>query len=269
MAATNWQTRDLGSEINDAMFAADRDRTGYVLKPDELRHFKQSPHGSDAYRLPKKLVRFSVRIIAGQHLGKDYGQSPHNPYVEFEMYSAEDKSRGIAYGSGGTDDSNKDGLSGIGHPLRKRTNIVAGNGYDPVWDQNIDMSLTTKYPGLVFVRWIVRHSSNGRAANGKELVGAYTAKLSSLAQGYRYIPLYNKNGDDLVSRLFVFIRKEEQVELSEPAFATDATGPRRSTEEGGPRKRDRMFGLLRTVSGRRPKADSIASTQPSSTASFK
>lgn len=254
MVATNWQTRDLGTEINDAMFAAETDRRGYVLKPPELQHFKQVSLSPVDFKLPKKLVRFSVRIISAQHLGTDSGPAPENPYIEFEMYSAEDKSKGIATGQGGLDDSNKGGLSGIGHPLRKRTNIVAGNGYDPLFDQEIRMTLTTKYPGLVFVRWTVRHSQDGRNYSGKEPIAAFTAKLSSLAQGYRYIPLYNKNGETLHSRLFCYIKKDQHQDVDEPAESQYQYQGRRSADDGF-RKRDRVFGLFRTKSGRKARRD--------------
>ncbi|KAK5055080.1 hypothetical protein LTR16_010670, partial [Cryomyces antarcticus] len=112
MAALNWQTYDLGMQINDAMFAAGEDRTGYVLKPEELRQPKHLPITDtliDTLTLKKKgkkLVKFSVDIISAQQLLRTREVSHDasiNPYVEFEMYSAEDKQRNIASGEGGMD----------------------------------------------------------------------------------------------------------------------------------------------------------------------
>lgn len=262
MVATNWQTRDLGMEINDAMFDSEADRRGYVLKPVELTHYNPRMPSDLPIKLPRKLVKFQVLIISGQHLGQDAGHTPENPYVEFEMYSAEDnKSRNIASGTGGIDDSNKNGFSGFGQPLRKQTKIVVGNGYDPVWNQPIEMTLQTKYPGLVFVRWTVRSSSDGNSHNGKVPVGAFTAKLSSLAQGYRYIHLRNKNGERLHSRLFCHITKDDHREVQDSAVPRPLATPSKVTNDGAPRKRDMVAGLFRSFSGPK-KADSFSGAPP-------
>lgn len=253
MVATNWQTRDIGTEINDAMFASDCDKRGYVLKPTELEVYKQISSSRQDCKLPVKQVEFSIRIIAGQHLGNDSGHAPQNPYVVLEVYTANDKARRKAQGTGGAEDSHKDGIAGLGRPMKYFTLIVPGNGYDPVWDQSCSVNFETKYPGLIFVRWSVRHSTDGRTANGKDIVSAYTAKLSSLAEGFRYIPLYNRNGEPVHSKLFCYIKKQEHVDIAEPSV------PERPViEEGGQRKRDRVVGMFRTISNRRTKAETIA-----------
>lgn len=247
MVATNWQTRDLESEINDAMFASVADQRGYVYKPPELFPSRLTAPDFRTYKAPKQLVRFSVRIIAAQHLGQNEKITIHNPYVEFEMYSAEDAKANQASSTGGNNDSNKDGLTGMKHPVRRRTVIVRGNGYDPVWDEVVTMTVDTKYPNLVFVRWTVRNSSDGVQANGKQFLGAFMAKLSSLAEGYRYIPLYNKNGDFLHSRLLCHIQKDPAVEMTEPFDVSHSF----KADDEGPRKRDIISGLFRRSSGRR------------------
>ncbi|KAL2357334.1 phosphoinositide phospholipase C [Cryomyces antarcticus] len=224
MAALNWQTYDLGMQINDAMFAAGEDRTGYVLKPEELRQPKHLPITDtliDTLTLKKKgkkLVKFSVDIISAQQLLRTREVSHDasiNPYVEFEMYSAEDKQRNIASGEGGMDASARNGESGIGAPLRKRTRIVERNGFDPVFGEPITMTLETRYPSLVFVRWTVWNSPDGRNYNNGNIpIATFTAKLSSLQQGYRHLPLYNSNGDQyLCSSLFVKIKKEDHISI--------------------------------------------------------
>ncbi|KAF2195988.1 1-phosphatidylinositol-4,5-bisphosphate phosphodiesterase 1 [Delitschia confertaspora ATCC 74209] len=216
MAALNWQTYDLGQQINEAMFAAGDDRTGYVLKPAELREEYPSPVIGHRKK-PKKRVKFSVDIISAQQLPRPRGLSLEaniNPYVEFEMYSAEDKGR-VATGEGGQDASARNGVSGIGQPLRKRTRIVDGNGYDPNWSETINMTLDTRYPSLVFVRWTVWNSIDGRSVNNTPLA-SFTAKLSSLQQGYRHLPLFDINGEQyLFSTLFCRIKREDFVEIDE------------------------------------------------------
>ena len=227
MAALNWQTYDVPQQVNEAMFAAGSDRLGYVLKPEELRHPKHLPIADTIpdgrekkEKKDKKVVKFTVEILAAHRLPRPRHQSPEagmNPYVEFEMYSAEDKARGIAKGEGGTDASARDGTSGIGSPLRKRTKIVEGNGFNPIYNQPITMTVETKYPSLIFVRWTVWNSPEARqwSTNNRQ-VGTFTAKLSSLQQGYRHLPLFNPHGDEYRdAKLFVKIKKEAPVPLHE------------------------------------------------------
>jgi phosphatidylinositol phospholipase C delta len=166
MAALNWQTYDLGQQLNEAMFAGGDDRTGYVLKPAALRLESQTPVIGHR-KAPKKEVKFTVQIISAQQLPRPRGlgqEANINPYVEFEMYCAEDMGAN-ATGIGGQDASARNGHSGIGNPLRKRTRIVEGNGYNPEFGNEIDMTVTTRYPSLVFVRWTVWNSLDARTTN--------------------------------------------------------------------------------------------------------
>ncbi|KAF2502646.1 PLC-like phosphodiesterase [Lophium mytilinum] len=216
MAALNWQTYDVPQQLNEAMFAAGNDRLGYVLKPDELRpgHFPVK----GASKTPKKLVKFTVDRITAQQLPRPSGLSSDsniNPYIEFEMHFAEDKGRGIATCEGGEDASDRRGMAGIGEPVRVRTITAPGNGYDPEWQDTITMSCETRYPSLVFVRWTVYNSLDGRNKGGIALA-TFTAKLSSLQQGYRHLPLYDVSGEQyLFSTLFCRIKKEGHVLVAE------------------------------------------------------
>jgi phosphatidylinositol phospholipase C delta len=225
MAALNWQTYDVHMQVNEAMFAAGSDRLGYVLKPEELRQAKHlaiadvvSEDAELKEKKWKKIVRFGVDIVSAQRLPRPRNQSsetPMNPYIEFEMYSAEDKARGIATGEGGTDASARDGMLGIGSPLRKRTRVVEGNGFDPVFNQPIQMTVETKHTSLIFVRWTVWNSPDGRRANSNNtLLATFTAKLDSLQQGYRHLPLFNPHGEQYRdAKLFVKIHKDAPVTL--------------------------------------------------------
>ncbi|KAK5112079.1 hypothetical protein LTR85_011660 [Meristemomyces frigidus] len=239
MAALNWQTYDLHHQINRAMFAAGSDRLGYVLKPEELRHAKHLPIADTVAEVPgkkekrgRKLIKFSVDIISAQRLPRPRNQNVDagmNPYVEFEMYSAEDKGQGIAAGAGGTDASAPDGISGIGAPLRKRTKVCLGNGFDPEYNQPLELSLVTKFPGLVFVRWTVWNQTNVNDRSkypNNMMLATFTAKLSSLQQGYRHLPLYNPQGEQYAfAKLFVRIKKEAPIALREEDNASGNPDP--------------------------------------------
>ncbi|KAJ5940917.1 hypothetical protein N7516_001085 [Penicillium verrucosum] len=218
MAALNWQTYDIGMQMNQAMFAAGTDRTGYILKPESLR-LPAAGDGKEKRKMERKLVRFSVDVVSAQQLPRPrtIGQDDNiNPYVEIEMFSADDRGQSFVLGEGGMDASARNGMSGIGYPHRRRTKIEQSNGYSPVFNDKFKLSLETKYPDLVFVRWTVWSSMDGRSAgnNNSVQLATFTAKLTSLSQGYRYLPLYDASGDQyLFSTLFCKISKQEPISV--------------------------------------------------------
>lgn len=237
MAALNWQTYDIGMQLNQAMFAAGTDRMGYILKPESLRV-------SDPFDAEKKLkterkrVEFSVDVISAQQLPRPSSIGPDdniNPYVEIEMFSADDRGQSLVVGEGGMNASARNGISGLGFPHRRRTKIEQSNGYNPIFNDRFKLSLETKYPDLVFVRWVVWSSVDGRTpGNNSVQLATFTAKLSSLSQGYRYLPLYDGSGDQfLFSTLFCKITKKEPVPV-----------PRLEVEE----LRAERMGILRQIS---------------------
>ncbi|KAJ5628044.1 hypothetical protein N7490_010272 [Penicillium lividum] len=216
MAALNWQTYDIGMQMNQAMFAAGTDRTGYILKPESLR-LPVRDNDNQKRKTERRLVRFSVDVISAQQLPRPRTIGPDdniNPYVEIEIFSADDRGQSLAFGEGGMDASARSGRSGIGYPHRRRTKIEQSNGYSPVFNDQFKLSLETKYPDLVFVRWTVWSSLDGRSAgnNNSVQLATFTAKLTSLSQGYRYLPLYDGKGDQyLFSTLFCRISKHDPV----------------------------------------------------------
>ncbi|EKV18664.1 1-phosphatidylinositol-4,5-bisphosphate phosphodiesterase 1, putative [Penicillium digitatum] len=216
MVALNWQTYDIGMQMNQAMFAAGTDRTGYILKPESLR-LPAVGDGNQKRKMERKLVRFSVDVISAQQLPRPrtIGQDDSiNPYVEIEMFSADDRGQSFVLGEGGMNASARNGVSGIGCPHRRRTKIEQSNGYSPVFNDKFKLSLETKYPDLVFVRWTVWSSMDGRSTGSSVQLATFTAKLTSLSQGYRYLPLYDASGDQyLFSTLFCKISKQEPVSV--------------------------------------------------------
>ncbi|ESZ98782.1 BcPLC1, phosphoinositide-specific phospholipase C [Sclerotinia borealis F-4128] len=234
MVALNWQTHDLGMQMNDAMFAGGTDQSGYVLKPSELREIKMLPSvpeeaGANHVKRERKNVNFSIDIISAQQLMRPKGLPSNrsvDPYVEVEVYHADDKSKETkgVIGEGGLDASAKDGSSGLGAPHKRRTHIVQENGFNPAFNKKFNFALTTKFPELVFVRWTVRCSSDGHSYNVKTLpLATYTAKLSSLKQGYRTLPLYDTNGDQfLFSTLFCRVKIDAATSIYVNAEANES-----------------------------------------------
>ncbi|KAF4589622.1 phosphoinositide-specific phospholipase C [Ophiocordyceps camponoti-floridani] len=206
MAALNWQTFDLGSQLNHAMFTGGCDESGYVLKPTELRDIQVRPFDSAIAEGKKErtVVSFSIDVISAQQLMRPAnlaaGKSM-DPYVEVQVLHANDKRDKKEAGSTliHVDDS----------PLRFRTEVVRENGFNPVFPGgSFKFRVTTKHPELVFVRWSVKLASHGEGLNSKDgaAIGTYTAKLQNLKRGYRTLPLLNHAGDQyLFSTLFCHI----------------------------------------------------------------
>ncbi|KAK0548920.1 hypothetical protein OC846_002497 [Tilletia horrida] len=91
LAALNWQTPDLGLQMNDAMFA--RNGTcGYVLKPEALRFEDLCKDASERVRFA-----FDVTIISAQQLprfndvsrDKDKDSDVIDPFVQLTLYAPE------------------------------------------------------------------------------------------------------------------------------------------------------------------------------------
>ncbi|KAJ8131435.1 hypothetical protein O1611_g2194 [Lasiodiplodia mahajangana] len=206
MAALNWQTFDLGMQLNQAMFAGGRDQTGYVLKPESMRTIRILPDGlpDGAYgKSEHQTMTFSIDIISAQRLMRPASLPSHrtlDPYVEMEFFHANDKR------------DKHDSTGGLpaqpDTPVKVRTCIVKENGFDPEFNYSAVHQVTTKYPELVFVRFSVKLSSDGETISGRNTtLATYTVKLSNLKNGYRTLPLWDSNGDQfLFSTLFCHIK---------------------------------------------------------------
>ncbi|KAL8698390.1 MAG: hypothetical protein Q9224_001873 [Gallowayella concinna] len=249
MVALNWQTYDLPMQLNQAMFASGFDRLGYVQKPRELRqsleeHTWESSSCGDG-KVQKRVIRFSVDMISAQQLPRPRNLGVDallNPYIEIEMFSAEDKGKDVASGQGGQNASARNGMSGIGSPHRRRTHVVPSHGFSTVFNEEFRLQVETKHQDLVFVRWTVWSSQDGRNYNsngGAEPLATFTAKLTSLGQGYRHLPLFDHKGDQfLFATLFCKIKKETPVTVERAA----------PVEKGGRFRSFTKFGIKRTQS---------------------
>lgn len=200
MAALNWQTFDLGMQFNQAMFAGGKDGSGYVLKPRSFREI-QMVSEELATKRERKTVSFTIEMISAQQLMRPSNLGERrtvDPYIEIEVFSADDK----------RDKQDANGQP-LRRPLKKRTHVIRENGFNPEFDRTFTFDLRTKYPDLVFVRWSVKLSDGGNYNDRSPAVATYTAKLTSLKQGFRTLPLHDHNGDRyLFSTLFCHIKVE-------------------------------------------------------------
>ncbi|GAA5938629.1 phosphatidylinositol phospholipase C [Sporobolomyces koalae] len=205
LVALNWQTFDVGMELNSAMFAR-AGRSGYVLKPDLLR--KKGIEKDKVAMLRSEKYNIEVEVISAQQLPRPRGSSSDgdpilvDPFVEVSLYAP-----------------------GAVMPQKRRTSVVLGNAFNPVFRSSTasaaaSATTTSTFnfayashpsPGmdsLVFLRFeVLNAKGNIKAAmeEGKgESLGAYTISVGALRAGYRHVPLYDKTGDQhLFSTLFL------------------------------------------------------------------
>ena len=188
MVALNWQTYDVGLQLNEAMFAAGTDKSGYVLKPQTLRGSRHlfEPDADPALvklRKEKKEISFSIEVISAQQLARPRDRRPDesiDPFVEVEVFTPDDKSKGVSTGEGGIDTGDSKGISGLGAPQKRKTVVVRDNGFHLVFREKMRFKVVTKFEDLVFVRFAVYHADGD---SDKSLIATYTAKLVSLQQG--------------------------------------------------------------------------------------
>ncbi|GAA6059835.1 hypothetical protein JCM10212_003747 [Sporobolomyces blumeae] len=205
LVALNWQTFDVGMELNSAMFAR-AGRSGYVLKPDLLR--KKGVEKDKVAMLRSGKYTLELEIISAQQLPRPRGSSTEgdlatvDPFVEVSLF-----------------------VPGSTVSQKRRTTVVLGNAFNPIFRSSTASaasSATTAstftfsysaHPspgmdGLVFLRFeVLNAKGNIRAAmeEGKgDPLGAYTISVGALRSGYRHIPLYDNMGDQhLFSTLFL------------------------------------------------------------------
>ncbi|KAI0169587.1 PLC-like phosphodiesterase [Hypoxylon sp. FL1284] len=216
MAALNWQTFDLGMQLNQAMFDGGTDQSGYVLKPESMREIRILPNGLPVEaigKLERQEMKFNVRVISAQQLIRPSNLSSSrtlDPYVEVEVFHTSDKR------------DKHDSMAGMTLPkdtsLKYYTSVVKENGFNPVFDEDFHFNVTTKHPELVFIRFSVKLSSDGESSTGRNsTIGSYTAKLVNLKQGYRTMPLLDSSGDQfLFSTLFCHIKVDPTTSVYVP-----------------------------------------------------
>ncbi|XXH00530.1 hypothetical protein Hte_006878 [Hypoxylon texense] len=207
MAALNWQTFDLGMQLNQAMFDGGTDQSGYVLKPESMREIRILPNGLPMEaigKLERQEMKFNIKVISAQQLIRPSNLPSSrtlDPYVELEVFHTNDKR------------DKHDSMAGLTMPkdtsLKYFTSVVKENGFNPVFNEDFHFNITTKHPELVFVRFNVKLSSDGESStSGKNsTIGSYTVKLVNLKQGYRTLPLLDSSGDQfLFSTLFCHVK---------------------------------------------------------------
>ncbi|KAK6200287.1 1-phosphatidylinositol-4,5-bisphosphate phosphodiesterase 1 [Scheffersomyces amazonensis] len=191
MVATNWQTYDLGQQLNEAMFEGVQ-RKGYVLKPNSLRKPLIKSMRQSVISMISTTYKFSITMISAHQLPKLKDEDHAiNPYVIIEIF----------------------GVS----PLNDETKImtyntctISENGFNPIWNETFQGNITTESE-MVFIKLSVYSTSSLNNEGDKgTFIGGLVMRLTDLKQGYRYLPIRDKLGEELIySSLFVKISYEQ------------------------------------------------------------
>nr|XP_018670595.1 uncharacterized protein LOC100182882 isoform X1 [Ciona intestinalis] len=164
LVALNHQTRDRFMQLNDAMFELNGGY-GYVPKPQCLLESEHFNPLATSFPKNRDVMQLSIHVISGQHLPKPpssvLGERGEiiDPFVEVEIY-------GVNIDS-----------------AKKQTSVVDDNGFNPVWDQQLDFTIF--YPELAFVRLAVWDSD----PIGRDFIGQRTIAVKAMNTGYRHIHL--------------------------------------------------------------------------------
>ncbi|EDO15296.1 hypothetical protein Kpol_449p13 [Vanderwaltozyma polyspora DSM 70294] len=197
MVATNWQTNDLGHQLNLALFKLTDQKqellhTGYALKPPKLLpEVTKSRDLTQLYKETKKdPVTVCITLLSGQLLPKPKNiksnEDTFAPYVvtEFICNCEPVKPLMVKFGTA---------LS----PKVCSTPRCKENGFSPTW--NTEMCITLKDIELAFVKFTVKTEES--------ILASCTLKLDYIRKGYRHIPLYNPKGEKYIfSTLFINTR---------------------------------------------------------------
>ncbi|KAL6352427.1 hypothetical protein LRP88_14194 [Fusarium phalaenopsidis] len=172
MAALNYQTNDLNMGLNLAMFNGGTDNSGYVLKPKRLR---QPPE-----LIPDHVqeLRFSIDVLMTKDLcwpETTWGDA--SVYIWMKILTA---------------DAHKQHAS----QTKKRTSSLPLQRHDVILDSRLEFQVETQYPSLIFLQWSVKLSSDSQGYPRHSTLASGMAKLESLKQGYRLLPLKKSFQDE-------------------------------------------------------------------------
>ncbi|CCF56942.1 hypothetical protein KAFR_0B06460 [Kazachstania africana CBS 2517] len=207
MVATNWQTNDIGQQLNLAMFQLEDTRnsmmnSGYILKPrnliDSVSKIKDitSIYNSD----DRRPVKLRMRVVSGQLLphvtklsinkneikGNDCGSHTFAPYVVARVIDDEES---IVKPLFDVRNGTQLGANEI------MTSTCQGNGFNPIFEMEFQIILRNL--DFSFLQLVVKTNESS--------IGTAYLKLEYLKKGYRHIPLFNSEGQRYTfSTLFIY-----------------------------------------------------------------
>lgn len=188
MVATNWQTYDLGQQLNESFFESSGG-SGFILKPRSLRQPVMKSTMRNTVGKSVLNAQFSISVISAQHLPKPPNSDSINPFISLEILGPEK----VQWDEGS--------LSSV-------TNIVADNGFNPVWNQRFSGAIEA-HNEMIFLRFILSSSSSQKTIEDPKEIGILVVNLFDLKLGYRHLPLKDTRGEELLnSTIFLKVQCE-------------------------------------------------------------
>ncbi|KAH7037391.1 PLC-like phosphodiesterase [Microdochium trichocladiopsis] len=200
MVALNWQSCDEGMMLNTGMFAGE---DGWVLKPAGYRSTDACISQYDA--IPAKTLELFITVFAGQHIPLPEDMKPKHtkhfrPFVKCELHVEKPEERP------------SEAMDADFRPreIDYKQRIDHGKTDHPEFLQNNILRFQS-IPGVVedlsFVRFKVEDDSQ-RWSFQRDGVAAWACiRLSRLQTGYRFIDLYDMQGNKTEGKLFVLVQK--------------------------------------------------------------
>ncbi|XP_077409858.1 1-phosphatidylinositol 4,5-bisphosphate phosphodiesterase delta-1a isoform X2 [Vanacampus margaritifer] len=180
IVALNFQTPGKEMHINQGRFLPNG-MCGYILKPEFQRDAASQFDPNDLScgpLLQKKSLH--VMVISAQQLPKlnvEKQKSIVDPLVRLEVYGVR------------ADNASKE------------THHIDNNGFNPMWNERFQFDIHV--PELAILRLVVEDYD---AMSANDLIGQYCLPVTCVQNGYRHVPILDKNGDVISSAgLFVHI----------------------------------------------------------------
>ncbi|MBW0506130.1 hypothetical protein O181_045845 [Austropuccinia psidii MF-1] len=200
LVACNWQTYDLGMELNSAFFNLNG-KSGYILKPLALRvkgKEKEAVIKMHKYELDIEII--SVQQLPRLSIDDDDKEKTSDPHVEVQVFSPIPSN------------SSSSPLASA----KRRTKAVKGNGFNAIYQESfkIEFEAPGEMLDICFLRLIVIDGRSGNSSSAKEeegLAGKVCVSLGILQPGYRHLPLLDHLGQQwLFSSIFIktFLKKQ-------------------------------------------------------------
>lgn len=199
MVAMNWQSCDEGMMLNAGMFAGE---DGWVLKPAGYRSEDTSVSQLDA--IPPKTLDLFITVFAGQHIPlpgdmKAKQAKRFRPFVKCELHVEKPEERPAEKVEGDAKPRECKFKQRIGHGKTDHPEFLHDNRFQFKDIPNVVEELS-------FVRFKVEDDAPGMFQRDT-VAGWACIRLSRLQTGYRFIDVYDMQGNKTEGKLFVLVQK--------------------------------------------------------------
>ncbi|KAL9046943.1 MAG: hypothetical protein Q9214_000359 [Letrouitia sp. 1 TL-2023] len=200
IVALNWQRIDEGTMLNEGMFAGSG---GWILKPSGYRGERSNDTAaisdeSQADAIAHKTLSLKIKIYAGQNLPLpigDHNPNGFHPYVKCELHVEKPEERSGAPIEGGG--KIKEG------EYKQKTKPSRGIDPDFCGEEMDFLDIPGVVEELSFVRFKVQDEEIGT----DDLAAWACIRLDRLLPGYRFIHVFDANGQHSRGVLLVKIEK--------------------------------------------------------------